>query len=236
MKLCPQCDFIYEDDQRCCDMDGMELVYEPTLDRLLAKSVEGKSRFFRISPRLRRLVQVLPFTLATLVFAAAVSIFYIGYPRLDSHSIIPPASASNPVASESALSNSPLPLRPDDPIPGENTSTPDSAAPAAPDASRPSHSISSTETEAGIANSQSEIARPGIKPARNANNPSLPSKGRNVAATKAPPALSVMSLPRVKPLPRLKPLPKPEENRKRDSRVGSFFKKTGRILTKPFKR
>ena len=29
MKLCPQCDFIYEDDQRFCDMDGKELVYNP---------------------------------------------------------------------------------------------------------------------------------------------------------------------------------------------------------------
>ena len=29
MKLCPQCDFIYEDDQRFCDMDGTELVHDP---------------------------------------------------------------------------------------------------------------------------------------------------------------------------------------------------------------
>ena len=29
MKLCPQCDFIYEDDQRFCDMDGKELVHNP---------------------------------------------------------------------------------------------------------------------------------------------------------------------------------------------------------------
>lgn len=27
MKLCPQCDFIYEDDQSFCDMDGKELVH-----------------------------------------------------------------------------------------------------------------------------------------------------------------------------------------------------------------
>lgn len=27
MKLCPQCEFIYEDDQSLCDMDGKELVY-----------------------------------------------------------------------------------------------------------------------------------------------------------------------------------------------------------------
>jgi len=210
MKLCPQCEFIYEDYQRSCDMDGMELVYEPTLDRVLDKSVEGKSRSVRISPRLRRFVQVL---LVMLVFCAAFSIFYIGYTRRDSHSIIPSASASNPVSSESELSISPLPLLPEDPI-----------------------AIPSPKTEAGIANSQSEVANPVDQPARNANNPSLPSKGRNVAATKAPHALSVTSLPRVKPLPRLKPLPKPEANRKKDSRVGSFFKKTARIITKPFKR
>ena len=29
MKLCPQCDFIYEDDQRFCDMDGKELIHDP---------------------------------------------------------------------------------------------------------------------------------------------------------------------------------------------------------------
>ncbi len=27
MKLCPQCEFIYEDDQRFCDMDGTELAH-----------------------------------------------------------------------------------------------------------------------------------------------------------------------------------------------------------------
>ncbi len=31
MKRCSQCDFVYEDDQALCDMDGGELVYEPTL-------------------------------------------------------------------------------------------------------------------------------------------------------------------------------------------------------------
>ena len=29
MKLCPQCDFIYEDDQCFCDMDGKALVHDP---------------------------------------------------------------------------------------------------------------------------------------------------------------------------------------------------------------
>lgn len=30
MKLCPQCEFIYEDDQKFCDMDGQELVHDPS--------------------------------------------------------------------------------------------------------------------------------------------------------------------------------------------------------------
>jgi hypothetical protein len=34
MQRCSQCDFIYEDDQRLCDMDGHELVYEPTIQSL----------------------------------------------------------------------------------------------------------------------------------------------------------------------------------------------------------
>jgi outer membrane biosynthesis protein TonB len=29
MKRCPQCEFIYEDDQSLCDMDGVLLVYDP---------------------------------------------------------------------------------------------------------------------------------------------------------------------------------------------------------------
>ena len=31
MKLCPQCEFIYEDEQNFCDMDGETLVYDTRL-------------------------------------------------------------------------------------------------------------------------------------------------------------------------------------------------------------
>lgn len=31
MKRCPHCEFLYEDDQSLCDMDGMELVHAPGL-------------------------------------------------------------------------------------------------------------------------------------------------------------------------------------------------------------
>jgi cytoskeletal protein RodZ len=40
MKRCPQCEFLYEDDQKVCDMDGKYLVFDsrtlPRMDTLLA--------------------------------------------------------------------------------------------------------------------------------------------------------------------------------------------------------
>ena len=66
-----------------------------------------------------------------------------------------------------------------------------------------------------------------------------------------PPLAGLKPLPRLKPIPTLKPIPRLSErgrsagrkavvvdtsdNTKKDSRLGSFLKKTGRILTKPFK-
>lgn len=52
MKLCPQCDFIYEDNQRCCDMDGKELVHEPVAV-VHEQSVASQTRRTILSPRSR---------------------------------------------------------------------------------------------------------------------------------------------------------------------------------------
>jgi hypothetical protein len=37
MKLCPQCEFIYEDEQSFCDMDGTGLVHNPASDLLISR-------------------------------------------------------------------------------------------------------------------------------------------------------------------------------------------------------
>src|SRR6476660_6657057 len=51
MKLCSQCEFIYEDDQELCDMDGAELVYEPTLERAFPNNaVQLKTELERRAP------------------------------------------------------------------------------------------------------------------------------------------------------------------------------------------
>ena len=56
MKLCPQCDFIYENDQSLCDMDGADLVYDPTpfpsaknAGSNLAAISSGNSRSWRLA-------------------------------------------------------------------------------------------------------------------------------------------------------------------------------------------
>jgi hypothetical protein len=44
MKRCPQCEFIYEDDQSLCDMDGILLVYDSQKLPKRAKSATGSSK------------------------------------------------------------------------------------------------------------------------------------------------------------------------------------------------
>src|SRR5918993_728170 len=63
MKRCPLCDFIYEDDQRLCDMDGIELVHDrgalvPTTAAAHGSAVAVKSP--------RKKLSVLPLVAAAL--------------------------------------------------------------------------------------------------------------------------------------------------------------------------
>jgi len=44
MKRCPQCEFIYEDDQSLCDMDGILLVYDSQKLPKQAKSTTGSTK------------------------------------------------------------------------------------------------------------------------------------------------------------------------------------------------
>ncbi len=221
MKLCPQCEFIYEDTQALCDMDGNELVYEPTFissEKSLPEPIAGKRKRSGSRGMVIRI-------LAPVVLVASFCILYkVLTPGSDM------AKADPFSASKSAAASLPAAV----PITGK------AASPApTPDLAK--------------VNSVSEAARQAAQStgAAESSTASTDSKSpNNHAVVNNPPVpLSVYSLPRVKPLPTLKPIPKladkeaaksaPDRKRaiepkKKDSKVGSFLKKTARVLTKPF--
>jgi len=68
MKRCPQCEFVYEDDQSLCDMDGILLVFDP---QQLPKPLNSGSKSKRPQWRAR----VVP-ALAALVLATVLYLVY----------------------------------------------------------------------------------------------------------------------------------------------------------------
>lgn len=77
MKRCVQCDFLYEDDQGLCDMDGRELIYEPTLQALQVKVPTQLT-----APPVKSHGKQFAFAAATTVFmVVAISVGYSGFSR-----------------------------------------------------------------------------------------------------------------------------------------------------------
>lgn len=73
MKRCPLCDFIYEDDQGVCDMDGIELVHDGGALVPVGKDSKPKVTASAGPPRRRRSLQLL---LGFGLGAAAFSAYY----------------------------------------------------------------------------------------------------------------------------------------------------------------
>jgi hypothetical protein len=72
MKRCPQCDFIYEDDQSLCDMDGVLLVFDPrTLPNLHALATVEVP----IAPKAHWWQRTFP-AVAALILATVLSLVY----------------------------------------------------------------------------------------------------------------------------------------------------------------
>jgi hypothetical protein len=100
MKRCPQCEFIYEDDQSLCDMDGVLLVFDSrTLPHL-----QGVHALATVSAPLpekgpRRSRMVPAFAFATLILMLAVaSVYYISTLRSATPPDFSPASVSSTTA------------------------------------------------------------------------------------------------------------------------------------------
>jgi hypothetical protein len=254
MKLCPQCEFIYEDDQSLCDMDGEILVHDAR-GLLLATppAITGASL---TKTRLRTIAVPVA---AGLVLSALLLVAYCASsPRLYSR-----------FASRNARS--------------ERTGLPQQIAPLANNSSsqpvaNPSPSPSPTKPEGAselISPRAEELAdRPGSKSganqtvAKGSDNPLKSNDKRLTIATTLPPLPRLMSPPRLGVSSRLPPKSneqmsgptapqkpgltnqnaamtspkslivevKSTQNKgTKRSAVGTFFKKTARIIRKPFK-
>jgi hypothetical protein len=103
MKLCPQCDFIYEDDQRFCDMDGKELVHRPapgpTKSRVtIPVAAPGRPAGWRSSGLAVAAVVVF-------VLAALVVIVYVARSRqMRARRVAPPPQSSLQVVDQTKAS------------------------------------------------------------------------------------------------------------------------------------
>jgi hypothetical protein len=255
MKLCPQCQFIYEDDQNLCDMDGKALVYDNRLGDFpdTLPEVTGRKR---ANEQLRS--RVVP-AVAALVFPALLFLaYYASSPLWDSK---PKSQNLTAETSETRPSAQIAPLQ-------NNFSSPPAAnpsqSPTNPQAVPESGSLSAHELPETPAQQSARapiVAKPTDGMKTNDNSLEIP---RDLPSLRGLTPLSRLASPR-----RL-PAAKPEEKQPaststpkkqvltkqktargsqtalivevkpanteatRRSKVVGFLKKTGRILKKPF--
>jgi len=184
MKRCSQCDFIYEDDQHHCDMDGHELVYEPTLQPLQQYAANIATSPSIRSEKSASKRQALAAVTAVLI-ATVLSVGYSGFTMEYAPQNTKAPSTNVISAPQSAPDQTP-------------------ATPVLTPTPSPSHSPRLENTR----------VRPGNASAVARSTPRLPSTAPGRDTVRPQPA---------------------QANHKKESRVGGFLKKTGKILKRPFK-
>ncbi|HUS09948.1 MAG TPA: hypothetical protein VMZ30_05725 [Pyrinomonadaceae bacterium] len=262
MKLCPKCAFIYEDDQGVCDMDGNELVPDPasgTTNQNVSPPKLNTSGRSRIS----RLMAVFA---GAAVLTALLSLIYLGqrYQSRRSYAAIPLQSLSQPsaretkpqppansianmatdaalstTANDAAASTTKPPL-----TEAELASTPAAANALAKNSSGPvilrlTNGGSIKADDAGTTGNHVWYRQGGMvtflkrSQVRTIERRSSSSPRSTVPASQGDKTATVAAAPAPNQL-RIRRLE--TGNPKQQSRVTSFLKKTGQILSKPFKR
>ena len=281
MKLCPQCDFIYEDDQSVCDMDGKKLVLCPA-PVVNAQSVAPPTRLTINIPARSRSRR---FPVLIIGGVALVALLSVGY-FARTHEARP--GSANPFSNQPTTvpTTTPTPNRvsvstedfaeaPLTELPPEQSA--EQAAAASSELASPGSSSLSPSSEAALR--RASLGSSPVSAGGSTGRGAVIVRLRNGAVIKADEVWerkegywyrqagmvtflkrsTVRGIePLASPTPRTKPgalsaedrkqksesltaqnrlrLNKLEDaNAKKESRVGSFLKKTGRILKKPFK-
>jgi hypothetical protein len=273
MKLCPQCDFIYEDDQGFCDMDGKELVHDP------ASQVADQTARPKLNTNRSRPKRISVLLAGGTVLTALLSVVYLGQRQQSLTSdaaAIPIQSLQQANASEANTQTSPAnsittsktePSQPAESLdassaPAETVELADASIIKAPSV-RATEASTRVAADASANKSWPVIVRLAngatikaddagetktgfwyrqggmvtflkrnqviaIERRRSSSSPSnVSAENKNEKTASARPTAGENQL-------RLRRLP--PATVKRESRVTSFLKKTGQILSKPFKR
>lgn len=219
MKRCPECEFIYEDDQDLCDMDGNELAHESRWFPLQPGATSelpapAKSRWRSLT-----LLVALIAVLATVLFIDYYN-FRHGTARVRVGSqpkATAPKSANRNSTSEESVGSS-APNQPATPTPATRDSKRETWEKTAPSPGKPVSNSSRIENASEAVKPASAVSP--TKAKLEAAKPPLPSTSNDRANSKQKPAVATHRPADPKP--------------KKQSRFSSFLKKTGRILKKPF--
>lgn len=219
MKRCPECEFLYHDEQERCDMDGTRLRFTTQLPTLPDEAAQRKS--------MRR-----AFTIALLATIILGVVLFIFYPPKWHASTSSPAAEVGPANAPDANTDSQLP--PSDASQHKTaTSSPKSGAPSrdpfVPLEARPEKADSSfAATKPKVTSLEPASRHIESKPAM--NQVTTPNQA---SAMSQKPATTSYST--VRPVAAPSATPKPvTQNSNKDSKFNSMMKKAGRILKKPF--
>lgn len=206
MKRCPQCEFIYEDDQTCCDMDGIDLVFDHPSQTPVAPAKSHVKR--------RSLLAICAVVLGVLVLAIAYASLERAFSVNSEPSLVTEASAAQTASQDQPARPEKVEAEPvgEDPTVSKVSDTAKSSRIAAED----------PEAREQVANTE------GTEPLR-----------RNSLGTRG---VVLGSIPRQNRVEADRPQAEtirpatPPAPAKKESKVISIVKKTGRFFTKPFKR
>ena len=106
MKRCPQCDFIYEDDQSLCDMDGVLLVLDTRNLPNLHAVAPVPPKAAKAQPRRNRAVPAF----ATVILALVLGmVYYVSIHRRAAQNTYTPPSAASPLEPAPVVNPTPEP-------------------------------------------------------------------------------------------------------------------------------
>jgi hypothetical protein len=231
MRRCPVCDFIYEDDDKLCAMDGSGLVNHSGPFTWEESALPQSPQ---LAPPTNSHGRGLTLIASGVILAIALFLYFHNVSR---RNILP----SNPAAAKTYNPSRPVDRNPVVAIPVEAASpfiTPSPAfnpTPGKTDAPRKGHRVRQPDDQSLLRTVPVETATPlpkplpSFTPARaKVDVPSDKSVSSPVKPNLPPPA----SNPSATPKQEVKPT---DSSKKNESKVMSFVKKAGRVLKKPFK-